>query len=121
MNLRVEPSIYFPKRQNSPFKNKHFVGGGGKGVPTTKINLIYGRAPDEIYVTQNKSFAKKYAERLGGDGIILEFQIPKSYMKKNFTSTNEFTLMKQGKSIDNYKMFDVSETGMFKLNFNNSL
>ena len=35
-------------------------------------------------------------------------------MKKNFTSTNEFTLMKQGKSIDNYKMFDVSETGMFK-------
>ena len=97
-------------------KNKMFVGGGGKGVPTTKINLLHGRSPNELYVTQNKNFAQEYASRKGGDGIILEFQVPKSYMKKTFTTTNPYTLMRQGKhaKANKYKLFDESETGMFK-------
>ena len=82
---------------------------GHANPDNTKINLLYGRSPNELYVTQNRSFAQKYANRKGGDGIILEFKVPKSYMKEHFTSTNPYTLMKP-----NYKMFDKSETGIFK-------
>ena len=115
----------------SMVKDRKFISGPGTGVKT-KTKMLHQAGGDDLFVTQDKKLATQYATRVRGgfpvigaakttgDEILLEFEVPKSWMKKHFTTINPYYLSHKAKpsltrkQSENYKMFDQPETGFFK-------
>ena len=66
-------------------KRGKFIGGGGYVDPKYK---------EALWITEHKSMADKIASVEGG--LVLEFEVPKSYMEKNFTSLTRIAKKKTG-------------------------
>ena len=71
--------------QGTMVKNKKYIGGG-EHTRFTKENMLWKEGDDALWVTEHKDYAQRIAST--EHGVLLEFEVPRSYMDKHFTSVH---------------------------------